>query len=383
MSHCILTYEAIYIIRSAFYGFQRNYIYSLLEYLNPKTQKNERKRKVKLTGEAEYIAGSALKDDSPFKHISSYYGLKSSSSILLSGVTLSGLGLADIINPTVWLVASISAMGLAYSLRSYISAKYWIVLLCSVAFILLLGTIALAVSRNSDLVSVITSFPFHNIGLSYFGFLLFGLCISITIISYKKMSLETSSILPERIINTLNEQIYKTPLFFKEFKYEVEISDLNNGTVELQTSIQRVISNRTSAKQIYSGFIPTPHQNFTLHSITIGDEVVDLANPTLYSKGGVNIQQTIDEKSELVMKIRLSEQFPDFGSELYTVYRYPTEQLKFHLLNHSSKSIKTWVEPLHNDTTSRTHRNENTLHWESSAGILPNQGLRLFWSKLE
>tara|TARA_R100000365_G_C2742324_1_gene70995 strand:+ start:424 stop:1425 length:1002 start_codon:yes stop_codon:yes gene_type:complete len=321
--------------------------------------------------------------DSFLKEIFSYYGLTSSAFILFSGVIVSGLGLQGVINPAIWLFAACLALILGYSLRHYISNRFPLVLTVAVLASALVAYVSIRERLYPSLIPAEAySDAFASIIVSAFPLLIISFSFAVSIISYKKHdSIIPQSLLPS-IQAQLHEQVIKNPLYYESFVCRIILEyDDKIGQVRLDTSITMKVKNRENEPVAFRHRYPRITPRFRLHEVRVDQVAKDIGNPRYHSGDAVHLEEKIAGKGSAVVDARMTEIFPNNGSELYTAYSYPAANFEISLLNESTSTIDAWIEVL-NDHAHDIRVENNYLVWVSDKAILPYQGTRIVWRQV-
>lgn len=320
-----------------------------------------------------------LSAESLFPSVFRYFGNGGTSFVLFSGVVISGLGLSEIINPAIWLLAAVSSMVFAHSLRAYVTDKYLLALFLCLFVLLAFGVGAYFVATRTPWLSLIPQTPYTG-PLVQFGVSLFvSLMFCFILVSYRRYSQTITTELPERIIDSVEKYVTKTSLYYEHFVYEIELFLTDDRSrLRYEMTVRSKVVNRTGAKQTLISRYPTPSATFLLRSISINGENRDLEDQQIYSKDGVTIQHPIVGKGEANIEVRMSKTFPLLANDIFTVYQFPAEQFEIKVLNHAKDVVFCWMEPLHKQEA-QAQRDGNLLTWIAKDAILPNQGVRLLW----
>jgi len=320
-----------------------------------------------------------LSPESLFPNVFRYFGSGGSSFVLFSGVVISGIGLNDVINPAIWLLAAVSSMVFAHSLRAYVTDKYLAALFGCLFVLLAFGVGMYFVATRTNWLSLLPATPYTG-PLSQFAVSLFvSLIFCVILVSYRRYSQTITTELPERIIESVEKYVTKTSLYYERFAYEIELflSD-DRQRLRYEMTVRSKIVNRTGAKQTLISRYPTPSDTFLLRSISINGVNRDLEDQQIYSKDGVTIQHPIAGKGEANLEVRMSKTFPLLANDIFTVYQFPAEDFEIRVLNHTKDAVFCWMEPLHKQEAA-AQREGNQLTWIAKDAILPNQGVRLLW----
>lgn len=314
-----------------------------------------------------------------FQDLFSYFGTQSSSFILFSGVAISGLGLTDYINPTIWLTAAVAAMICSYSLRHYVTARYLLVIAIS-AMVTLIG-VTLVVAYADTIAVFIAGLNSTRYGLmSLFSFFAVSTIFCTNYISYRKFQLSIISEIPEAIHKSILLNVYDNKLYYSNFAYRVEISSSTAGNITVDTMISMVVQNRAGTTEMFSSRYPAPTGAILLRSLRVNSVAKDLDDPALRSGDGIRSMDVVPAKGSLSIDVHITEKFPNKYNEIFTAYALPAEAFSIEVTNHVADTIKIWLEPLHSESAIPV-RSGKSLTWTSSGAILPNQGVRLFWSR--
>lgn len=310
-----------------------------------------------------------------------YYGFNSSAFILFSGVILSGLGLSDILNPTIWLVSAVLALVVGYSLRHSISSNFPLTI--SLAFVasLLVVLMSIYLRSNPQLTQDYNRDPIAAILITSTPLFLLAFLFAVSLVSYKKHTVSIAETLLPAIQKQLYEQIINNPLYYSLYSVRVFLDfDEENNDVRLDTELTMVIANRKNERVRFPHRYPSVTPLFKLHEVRVDDKVRDIENPKHHAGDAVHLSDHINPKGSIKIDARMTEVFPENGSELYTCYNRPATAFEIYFMNQHSDKIQAWIEVLNNQDSETENRN-GYITWISSGALLPNQGVRIVWKK--
>lgn len=310
-----------------------------------------------------------------------YYGFNSAAFIMFSGVILSGLGLSDVLNPAVWLVSATFALVVGYSLRNSISSNFPVMIsFASVASIIVL-LLSVYVRSNPALIQEYIKDPIASILFASTPLFLLAFFFSVSIVSYKKQAVLIPETLLPSIQKQLQEQISNNPLYYSLYSVRLFLDfDEEKDDVRLDTELSMLITNRKNERIRFPHRYPSVTPSFKLHEVRVDDKVRDVENPKYHAGDAVHLTDHIGPRGSIKIDVRMTEVFPENGSELYTCYNRPAADFEIYMLNQSSDKIHAWIELLNNQDSETESRN-GYLTWKSSGALLPNQGVRIVWKK--
>ena len=148
-----------------------------------------------------------------------------------------------------WVVAAVFAILFAYSVRTYISANFLVILVTSLVFYGLFiyvyathsaaVTSSLSPSIDAQLLALGTSFITLFIPCALFA---------IVLVSHKKHELKVKDDLPTKIQDSVRRQLIENPIYYKSFDVDANIeylSDNSEGSVRIDLTVTMVVFNRT------------------------------------------------------------------------------------------------------------------------------------------
>jgi hypothetical protein len=328
-----------------------------------------------LSNKAENLSETFLGD------VFRYFGVRSSSLVLLTGVVISSLGLGTFINPTFCLVASYAGMLIAYSLRTYVWPRYIRTLVgCLVFSSILVGAFLLA-DRQPAIADFIRTTPTAWQFITTLAFFLFSIQFCVCLISYRRLAETIPSDLPPPIIEVLRAAVHDAPLFYKLVKYELKIHDQQgqqgfacNYVVTLE------YKNRAARTTSFPSRYHTQKGKFELGSIRINGEPRDIEDPSLKKGNGIEVEVVIPPEKSTTVEVAINTVVADMGNDLFTCFDYPAERFDITVTDLTQGSVAFWIEPLHSQKR-ECGREKNVLDWRSQMGLLPNQGVRVHWER--
>ncbi len=321
-----------------------------------------------------------LANEGTLSRIFRYFGFPQSTFLVFSGIIVSGLGFQDIINPAFWTAASLFALILGYSLRNYVPAHYAAV----AAFIALayLGALAFALSPQGKAL-LAAHWPNDDLTASVVRFAILMAVVFlfvIGLISHRKHSEKLILDLPDKILTAVRSGILEGPFYYQSFNVDAQIERSEDDMpLRADLTITNTIVNRTSQAQKYSHIYSKSTANSQLRQIKVNDTLRDILDPNVHTENSVRLVDEIAPNGTLTVEIKLSDRLSRMGQQIFTCYGMPAENFSFSANNVDADNIKIWLDVLSSDISGPV-RNEGTLTWKSTKGLLPNQGIRLNWS---
>ncbi|HXZ00856.1 MAG TPA: hypothetical protein VEI03_12710 [Stellaceae bacterium] len=311
-----------------------------------------------------------------------FYGVKASSLIVLSGMVVSGFGLKDTINPAIWLTAAVCAMLISYSLRHYVSSRYALVLLFSALIFLAVAGFIIFVGVRPLFPAALVTAPLFDQACAFAAFLFVATLFCVNFISYNRMLDAIPADQPPLVGQALRQFIFKNPFYYESMEYDVELIPADANTVQKVFSVKLVVRNRTSENRNFISRYHTPPGTFELLSAKVDGKLKDPNDRRIYSKDGVLLNDEVPARGSITIEVKMSEQIPREGNDIFTAYDCFAEQFRFSVTNHAEADLVAWIEPLHGQGTSAV-REGKTASWSSNIAVLPYQGVRLHWIRRE
>lgn len=321
--------------------------------------------------------GSIIPEEN-FPEAFQYMGSAATTFIVFSGILISSLGLTDIIDPTIWVLSALTGMVIAYSMRAYISHRFLIVGFCtaSLSIALCYSFIIFELPARLEIVES------ESLNLTLQTFVLFSLmnfCFSAIVVSHRRKYQQLKSALPDRMLDKIRDSVSNTALFYESFEYDVEVShQREKKQVRIDMKIDFKLRNLTGATQLYVSRYPSAADGFDLRAAVVDGDAIDLEDPNLAGRDGVEIRQQIPAKSTSTMSVRIVKIFAERDNDFYTAYDYPVDLFQFRAFNHDRASLDFWLEPLAKQALN-VRRSGNAIEWDPVEPLLPFQGVRLLW----
>lgn len=318
--------------------------------------------------------------DNFLSKIFQYYGLKSTSFIMLSGIVISGLGFDSIVNPTVWVISSFAAIIIGYAFRRRIGRS----LPKSIVFTFFLWASLVAtnigISRDSVPIPIeVTQHVFYPVMSQAVTLFIFAIGLVVPFISYKKEEQLSVEDMPTDTSQKLFEILSSDPIFYEKFFCDAYIEKTEgNQAVRIDTEILMEVRNRSGQDLEFPQVFPRLTEGFRLHSFQVNDTLRDLSSPKYNSEDGVRISTTIPAKSSIRVKVKMTEFFPENGYELYVCYDHAAASYRFSLKNHTPEVVGAWIEPLSINPPDPVTE-DSCLIWEARTPLFPFQGVRVVW----
>lgn len=317
-----------------------------------------------------------------FARLFSYFGLTISSFMLLSGIFLSQTGLSSVVNPAMWVVASFASLVFSYSVRSYISRNFGLVVVLLVLLVIFLIFLHnrfhealnayLLTSIDSNIVRITFSFTYIFLPCSLF-------CIAL--VSYRKHDLSVPEEVPLKISEAVKAQVLDNPIFYEDFSIEATIEHLesaDNRRIRVDLTANMVVRNRTGES------LTMPHRysrstgSFRLNKLTVNGKPRDIRDPSIHAGDGIRATDIIPPKGVIEISAAMTEYFEHDDAHLYSCFDCPADKFSLLVSNLSPDKLEVVIEK--NNLDSATYeRDGDTIKWESNGALLPHQGARLVW----
>ena len=183
-----------------------------------------------------------------------------------------------------------------------------------------------------------------------------------------------------RIINdSIKEQLDMCAFYRQDMVYKIEVTDVNGDWVTFTTEMWHTVTNRTVHPQIYyMTYDLKDERRGKLLEARFNNRVFDLSSKELRRKGYESIKQVIPPDVTGSIYFRASEQFRLDDSELYTTWM-PASNLKVIIQNGKFKDrISFFSDSLYYEDAEESRSGES-IELTFNKGLLPYQGVRLYW----
>jgi hypothetical protein len=315
-----------------------------------------------------------LVPDNFFQEVFSYYGLKSSSFFLFSGIAVSGLGLDDYINPALWILAASIGLVLAYSVRDYVTERYGLLLSLFLCSLLAIG---IAASLSPAGPSPVDTWPERLAFVAIAAVLVAS--VSMLMTSYRKHNESRSVEAPPPIKAAIARFITDAGLYYPSFAYRVVARPAATvPKVELKMELKFSVGSYAPRNREFIARFPKSTEQFELRKLIVAGVSISTDNPSIWGDDAVRITQVIPRGETVEFVVETVEVFEGFDSELYAAYEYPAEHFSFVLDHGACPNHVFWVEALHNQRNDRPEEGSR-ISWTADHPLLPFQGLRLLW----
>lgn len=314
-----------------------------------------------------------------------YFGINWTAFATLSGVLLSGLGLAGLLNPATWTVGALTGLLIGYSLRSYVSHNYLGTMVVSVVFWIAACVGAFYPLRSVDGVMVsYASLYWEPNGVSaalatLVVALVIAMNIAILVIAYKKRNVFSAGEIPEDFRNHIVTMFEGGNIYRKDMRYELDFKpgpESGDGVV-VAVNITYELVNRGNVTIPETITYVGSRGRVQINRFAIGevDYAAEVKNQLDREK--IELQRDVLPDTPLKVDLQLVERYDAEGNDFFTSY-LPCNG--FTVAIKAAGDITVWVETLSPAQFDSETEGETRI-WKRQGALLPYHGLRLFWKK--
>lgn len=184
---------------------------------------------------------------------------------------------------------------------------------------------------------------------------------------------------PGIINDSIKEQLNMCAFYREHMVYKIEVTDVSREWVTFTTELSHTVTNRTTQPQIYyMTYDLKDEDRGKVLEARFNDRVFDLSSKELRRKGRESIKQVIPPNTPGRIFFRARERFRLEDSEMYTTWM-PASDLKVVIVTGKFKDrISFYSDSLYCEDAEE-RRSDDCIELMFNKGLLPYQGVRLYW----
>lgn len=324
-----------------------------------------------------------MTDKPLISRILSKFGTEWVQIVIISNLAIAVFGLADRFNPGSFSLGLLVGLAVSFVFRHAISGNFtrnFIIIavisaaiVCGDLFVLSGEIFALNFSTDA-------AFTLGATARGFFAALLISFATGFLILSYQKQPHELYSELPENLKTNVDRQVRFADFIHRNVVYDVNVRSLpDKDAFRVTFSVEMTLVNRAKSDAIYTDtFIPSG-TNVIFELVTLGGQEIDTEVSHLKAgDSGVVLKKKLGAGEDIKVFVKASSTYENRSSELYSSY-FPCEEMTLNLSWDSddiNMMASVWCpyDPATETLRIRTKR----FHFKE--GLLPYQGIRLFWA---
>lgn len=304
------------------------------------------------------------------------FGIEWTHLVILSGVAFSSFGLQGYVNPGIWILGTVMSFSIVYLFRWRITGNFpkvfvWtglsiLVGLALPAFVLFkLGQEIPAFLRAST-----------DIATAYLSMVV-GIPVGIGILSYRAQDEFLRTPLPGPLENAVKDSVLNSDFIHERADYEIEFRKGQGDEVVMHFNVVMHVENRLKQAATYRDIFDPAGRNKSFQHAEIDGSSINQQDPERLSLRGLHLSYDAAAGQKFRVAVSGASTFHGRDSELVGVY-FPCAQLSL-LIRKPPSTLQVHVQSLlRRKVDPKTLPNGDlTLEWRE--GLLPFQGVRLFW----
>lgn len=318
------------------------------------------------------------------------YGLQWTHLVIVSGVVFSSFGLERYLNPGIWILSTVAAFGFVFLFRGQIERRLPFpraaalgVLVIGVGFT---GFVLVAGGSRHRGVGTFTAAHSSLVTL-YFG-LLVGLPLGVAVLSYRSQDVFRFAPLTPHLARALDENVMQSTFVLESASYVVTLlldEGSNEGRPQDGGGPRRVlfhytvtmdVANRRKEPATYRDIFDPAGDDKSFVYATLNGKKIPL-NPERLSGRGLNLTYEAKPLERFQVFVEGQSAFHIRDSELVGAY-LPCELLRV-IIRRPPNEVAVQVQSLTPKLTDVEELPNGDVVWEHDQGILPFQGVRVFW----
>lgn len=306
------------------------------------------------------------------------FGVQWTHILIISGVVLSAFGFDKFIDPSIWILGIVGAFILVYVFRDYISGRFMIFVGVSLLLALALASPMFAWQGSQLSVAFAKVIADKRWITVYYAFLV-GIPLGICLISYSKRPEKKRLVLPSEVSESLKRQILDVDFYAEKASYLIDLSLTSNERVCFEFEVRFQMVNRLNEPVKYHDVFDPAGEETKFKSACIGDQAVDVGDPDFSYGRGLSLSRDVGPRQKFEVSVTAETNFPVRSSELIGSY-YPARELEINIRKPPS-NLDVTVQTLLREKIHVDKRANGDLCVRYAKGILPFQGVRLYWEK--
>ncbi len=344
-----------------------------------------------LTPRAAVDASSAHAPSDPSfqKTVSGFveeFGIKWSQLLIIVPAIISYFGLEQYINGGVWIGGIVMSFAIVYPFRRWVSDNFLGTAVCCVVIFaggctgltyLFLKIAGSSVASFEQLNSFAQA---HSKLDTIYLSIAVGIPLAIGIVSYRKQDDFVRSPLPRPVRCAVQESVVRADFVFDKAKYKVALRPLASGDVRVLFTAELQVRNRRKEPLKYDAQFDPAGWNKRFTEASIDGRPVDPTKPENVTGRGLLLSCEIPAGKTATLVVSFESTYNGRDSEFIGVYR-PTAEYSL-TIEKIPKSLKFNEQQfVHRKRDTQKLKNGDLLFLYKD-GMLPFQGLRLFWEVL-
>ncbi len=310
------------------------------------------------------------------KKVFQAYGVGSTNLILVSGVFISTLGVSERIDAGVWIVSVFATFSLIYMFRAHVphnllrTAK---IALGTAAVILFPAAILLLTQGGAELLRVYDLNT--KLSTAYVAFLI-GSPAALLLLSYHQHDQDRAPI-SKTLASVVKRNVLNNDFYYKSVLYTIRF-DIRDSAVWLWFHIHVHGVNRSRNETRYVGVFEPAGEDVVFHAATLNGKDLDTEDPDHRTGRGYNLVFNCMPGEEFKIDVTAESRFHGRDSEHVGAYR-PTEYCRVEIES-PPKGLSVNAQSLLGEKARHSTTAAGSLVYEMADGLLPHQGIRLFWN---
>lgn len=303
------------------------------------------------------------------------FGMQWTHLVIISGVVFSSFRLEPYVNPGIWIIGTLASFSIAYLFRRSVSGHFARV----VAYAVLTSMVAVAVPALAFGFAGHAILPlmstFNEISTLYISIVV-GIPLGLSILSYRRQEEFQRSALPKNLTAALESAIVHSDFIHESVSYDIRLEHSTKGVV-LHFDVTMNLLNRLKARATYRDVFDPAGTDKRFLSASVDGVRVNVQDHDRLSKRGLVMSHDVNGGQRFQVRVLGASTFHSRDSELIGSY-FPCERLSIllrappdNLQVHFQSLLPKKVEPQYLDTGDQL--------FQYDAGVLPFQGVRLFW----
>lgn len=304
------------------------------------------------------------------------FGIEWTHLVIISGVAFSSLGLKDYLNPSIWILGTVVSFSLVYLFRLNITGNFPKVALWTGSAMLagVAVPLIILVTKRQDIAELLKAWT--DLATGYLSIVL-GIPVGIAILSYRAQDEFLRSPLPAVIEQAAKESVSQSDFVHDRAAYQIQFKPAANGDMVMRFDVTMDVVNRLKRRAVYRDIFDPAGREKRFFYAAINGTQLNEQDPERLSQRGLVLSHEVGANEKFQVVVSGESTFYTRDSEIVGVY-FPCACLSI-LIRKPPDGLAVHVQSLMRKRIDPKPLPTGDLLVESAEGVLPFQGVRLFW----
>ena len=305
------------------------------------------------------------------------FGIEWTHLVVISGVVFSSFGLEKYLNPGIWILGTVASFSVVYLFRLRIKGNFPTVFFWSILIIVagLASPLIYLLHTGEDVAVFLKTWT--EVGTLYSSIII-GVPLGVSILSYRAQEEFLRTPLPAVLDKAAKESVSQSDFVLERAAYQIQFSNHSGNEVVMRFDVNIEAVNRLNRPATYNGIFDPAGRNKRFHYASIDGSPLNEQDPDRLTKRGLIVSHEVAANGKFLISVSGESTYYDRDSEIVGVYR---PCAAFSLLIKVSPGLSVNVQSLLRKKVDPRKLANGDLLVEYNDGLLPFQGMRLFWER--